>query len=417
MRKTVFMLLLPGLITQIVIGIGFLYALDSKLAPLSVLVVTYLVTEAVVAALFYAFYTVLVDKPLRRLRKAINHLLDEKDLSTEFPVTGIADIAELLEGFNNLAKTFDQTLIGISSSVARLEPMSRELADTNMGINQRNIIQRDHNRHIAQTLIGIEQSSANMSTAVTDIMTVTETSNATIKDSVETVNQSYQSIHRLAKETGTAADITNKLHESSREIGDVIDMINTIAEQTNLLALNAAIEAARAGEAGRGFAVVADEVRNLSIKTQESTLKIEEMIQVIQTDVDNVMKTMHESREASETSVVQIDEVKKQFDLMNKHVSSITEKSYAINTAIDTQKDLIQQVIEENDEMNDINDDIVDFTKESAISEKDLIGLGNYISQNIHEFTLSEKQFDTSMREKKVQEDSDDSASDDIELF
>ena len=411
------MLLLPGLITQVIIGIGFLYAMNKNIAPLPILIAAYVATEAMVAALFYACYTILVDKPLRRLRKAINHLLDEKDLSTEFPVTGIADIAELLERFNDLAKIFDETLIRISSSVARLEPMSRELADTNMGINQRNIIQRDHNRHIAETLIGIEQSSVDMSVVVSDIMTVTETSNTTIKNSVETVNQSYQSIHRLAKETGTAAEITNKLHESSREIGDVIDMINTIAEQTNLLALNAAIEAARAGEAGRGFAVVADEVRNLSIKTQESTLKIEEMIQVIQTDVDNVMKTMHESKEASETSVVQIDEVKEQFDLMNQQISAITQKSYAIHSAIDTQSNLIQQVIEENNEMNDINDDIVDFTKESAISEKDLISLGNYISQYIHEFTLSENQFDTSMREKKVEEKSDSSSDDDIELF
>ena len=419
MKRIVFLLLVPGLLGQIAIGIAFLWTLHNTDLGLYTLITAYIVTEISVAAAFYWVYNLLVDKPLCRLKKAIHHLLDTKDLRTEFAVTGIADIAELLKGFNKMARSFDQALIKISSSVARLQPMSRELADTNMGINQRNIIQRNHNHNIADTLRGIETSSKDMTAAVGDIIDVTELSNQTIEMSVETVSQSYHSIHKLAAETGAAADITNKLHESSREIGEVIDMINTIAEQTNLLALNAAIEAARAGEAGRGFAVVADEVRNLSIKTQESTLKIEDMIKIIQTDVDNVMGTMQASRGASETSVEQIDAVKKQFELMSEQVGKITEKSHGINSAIDTQKQLIQQVIQENDEMNEINDDIVNFTKDSAISEKDLINLGNYINQFIHEYSLSENEFDTSMREKKAKEaeNNDNSAEDDIMLF
>lgn len=405
MKKTVFMLLLPGLIVQIIIGIVFLKALDDKSYSLETISLFYLIAQVVAAGIFYVAYDFWIDKPLRNLKKAINHLLNEKDLKTEFSVTGIADIADLIRKCNEIASSFDQALVNIRSSTARLEPMSRELADTNMGLNQRNIIQRNHNLNIAKTLASIESSSAEMTTAVADIVNVTEASNKVIGESTTTVNHSYESIHRLARETDSAATITNKLHESSREIGEVINMINTIAEQTNLLALNAAIEAARAGEAGRGFAVVADEVRNLSIKTQESTLKIEGMIKVIQTDVDNVMRTMQESKESSETSVQQIDQVKQQFDFMYQQVQEITDKSYSINKAIDTQKNLINQVVEENNEMNEINDDIVAFTKESAISEKDLISLGNYINQYIHQHSLSEENFDTSMREKKKKND------------
>lgn len=419
MKTILIIIITPMLLAQISLGMVCIWMLDHQNMSTSIVAMTYVGAEIVFAIVFYILYSHSVYKPLVNLKRSIRHLIQDKDLASQIPVSGSKGIAAILSMFNELANNFDQTLVKISSSTARLEPMSRELADTNMGLSQRNIIQKNHNQHIASTLIHVEQASESMTLAVTDIMSVTESSNSTIRDSVETVDSSYHSIHRLAKETEQAATISNKLHESSREIGEVVGMINTIAEQTNLLALNAAIEAARAGEAGRGFAVVADEVRNLSIKTQESTHKIEEMIQVIQTDVDNVMKTMHESREASEASVENIDQVKKQFDLIYQQISQITEKSYGIHSAIDSQRSLIKQVIEENDEMNEINNDIVKFTKESAISEKDLIGLGNYINQYLREFSLSQNEFDTSMREKKehkqeVDRNNDD---DDVMLF
>lgn len=408
------------LAAQISLGIICIWAFDTnKLSTVSIALL-YVAAEIVFAIAFYIAYSHSVYKPLVSLKKAIRHLIEDKDLSTQVPISGSKGIADILRMFNDLAANFDETLVSISSSTARLEPMSRELADTNMGLSQRNIIQKNHNQNIAATLSHVEQASNSIHLSVTDIITVTETSNSTIRDSVATVDSSYHAIHRLAKETEQAVNISNKLHDSSREIGEVIGMINTIAEQTNLLALNAAIEAARAGESGRGFAVVADEVRNLSIKTQESTHKIEEMIHIIQTDVDNVMKTMHESRETSEASVKNIDSVKEQFDLIHQQISHITEKSYGINSAIDAQMGLIKQVIEENDEMNDINEDIVKFTTESAISEKDLISLGNYINQYLRGFLLSQNEFDTSMREKKKEtkeEKQNNDDGDDVELF
>jgi len=422
MKKIVFILLLPGLIAQIFLGISFIWAMNAQVTSFTVLVIAYCATEIVISIIFYIAYNFSVGRPLCKLKGAIDHLLENKDLQAEFPIAGIGDVADLLKQTSVLAHTFDSTLVQIASSVARLEPMSRELTDTNMGLSQRNIIQRDHNHNIALTLNSVEESTKEMSTGVAEIMSVAEASNKAIKENVECVDQSYQSIHNLAKETAMAVDITQKLHDSSREIGNVVNLINTIAEQTNLLALNAAIEAARAGEAGRGFAVVADEVRNLSIKTQESTFKIEEMITVIQTDVDNVMTTMNKSRESSEISVEQIQQVKLQFDLMNKQVGNITKQSYSINTDIENQKALVKQVIAENEEMNVINEDIVMFTKESAISEKDLIGLGNYINQLICLFTLSTNEFDTSMRTKKEvptedHEQKKETDDDDVELF
>ena len=420
MKKIVFMLLLPGLLLQVVIGILFLYLLHQQQASLLVLIGAYVGVEIAVAGVFYLIYEWWVDRPLCRLRAAINHLLDEKDLKTKFPAAGIADIAQLLESFNRLIQEFDQTLVNISSSAARLEPMSRELADTNMGINQRNIIQCNHNAAIAQTLKQIEVSSMEMTQSVVGIQAAAQQSNQTINKSVNSVTQTYHSIHHLAKETQEASSITQKLQRSSQEIGEVTSMINSIAEQTNLLALKAAIEAARAGDAGRGFAVVADEVRSLSIQTQESTLKIENVIQLIQRDVSNVMQTMEQSCKSSEVSVEQIDQVKQQFDLMSQQIKQITDQAGGIAGSIEQQKQLINHVIDENNEMNEINADIVEFTRESAISEEDLINLGVYINQYLNQFSISENEFDKSMREKKKLEnkqEANNNGEDDIELF
>lgn len=377
--------------------------------------------QIILAIIFGTLYLRTALIPQIKLTQAINNLIEHRDLESKIEVKGTDIIAESQAQFNMLSEYFDKTLIKVKSSIARLEPMSRELSDTNMGLSQRNIIQKNHNQNIAKTLSKVNQDSIHIEDTVKAIMVVSESSNNAIKDSLVSVDQSYTSINNLAKETHTAFDITIQLQTSSQEIGDIIDMINTIAEQTNLLALNAAIEAARAGEAGRGFAVVADEVRNLSIKTQESTHKIENMINVIQTQVNNVMQTMQGNQKDSEASVENISQVQQQFELMHQYINQITEKSHEINTALNHQKYSIDEVIEENNEMNRINDDIVKFTEESAISENDLISLGNYINQYLGEFSLSQKEFDTSLRNKKdkkhVEKDTIKKEDDDVTFF
>jgi methyl-accepting chemotaxis protein len=423
MKKSLYYFFLPWLFVQVMMFFVFIHLVERQILPLPTLAVVLTIIQCVITTAIFLFYQHTVNRPIIALKKVIIETLEQKDLTQKIEIEDTStEISSLLSEFNALIKMFDDSFINICSSTARLSPMSQELADTNMGINQRNIVQRDHNRHIALTLNNIQQSSNNITASVSNIMDVSETSNQSIKDSAQVVNESYNAIHRLAKETKSAADITIKLHESSKEIGDVVNIINTIAEQTNLLALNAAIEAARAGEAGRGFAVVADEVRNLSIKTQESTLKIEEKIHHIQSAVGDVKEIMSVSLSDSENSVEKIDGVKLKFNLMRDQIREITEKSTAIHEFVEDQTDLIRQVIEENDEMNDINDDIVSFTRNSAISENDLINLGKYIDQSFSEFKLSKTEFDTSMRTKKAEEKEDnnnksDDENEDIELF
>jgi aerotaxis receptor len=153
----------------------------------------------------------------------------------------------------------------------------------------------------------------------------------------EVVAQTTAAIGQLAKEVMKAADKIHEVDERSDEITAVIDVIRSIAEQTNLLALNAAIEAARAGEAGRGFAVVADEVRTLASRTQKSTQEINSMIERLQHGSGDAVAAMGHSRARAEETIVQADRAVKSLEAITRAVTTISDMSTQIATAVEQQ--------------------------------------------------------------------------------
>jgi|GEM_PF-5981826 len=417
MHKLSFLLFIPLLALELAVGYGALYLHTHEILSLQKIMIFYVACQCLVTIAVYISYWLLVGKPANILNKTIRAMHESKDLTSEAPELGMYDIRELARSVNQMTKDFDEMCVSVKSTNARLEPMALELTDTNMGIYQRNHVQQSYNQNISNTLKDIETSADNIGNSVESIKQSTQASQDTLETSEKSVAQSVLTIDKMAQSTLTAENISKKLHESSSQIGDVIGMINSIAEQTNLLALNAAIEAARAGEAGRGFAVVADEVRHLSVQTQQSTLKIDEMIQLIQKDVDAVVNTMKQNRIDSENSVEGISQVKEHFEDIRKQVAEIIQKSSSISEAILTNKELINQIIHENNEMNLVNKDIINFTKNSAISEKDLLNLGKYMESYLADYTLSQTEFDRSLRKKKNEKTASDVEGDDIELF
>ena len=417
-QRLQFLYFIPLLLLELALGYVVLKLHTNEVMSLEGIIVFYVVAQCVITALVYIGYYFLVAKPANTANRMIKTIHENKDLTSKVPEFGMPDISELISSFNQITQDFDELCVKVKATNARLEPMAMELTDTNMGIYQRNHVQQSHNQNISNTLQEIEASAVNIDNSVTQINQATEDSRQTLEASEQSVDQSVATIHKMAESTLSAESISKKLNDSSSQIGDVIGMINTIAEQTNLLALNAAIEAARAGEAGRGFAVVADEVRNLSVQTQQSTLKIDEMVKEIQRDVDAVMNTMTQNRAHSEDSVESISQVKDHFDHIRGQVAEIIQKSNNISEAIVTNKKLINQIIEENNEMNLVNRDIINFTKNSAISEQDLIKLGQYMDGHFTGYVLSQKEFDKSLRKKKTASQEQIKKDDeDIELF
>jgi len=158
------------------------------------------------------------------------------------------------------------------------------------------------------------------------------------KDGREIVEKTVASINGLAEEVERAGEVIRKLESDTENVGTILDVIKGIAEQTNLLALNAAIEAARAGEQGRGFAVVADEVRTLASRTQDSTQEIQKVIEELQTAARSAVEVMGQSKVRAQTSVDQAAQTGESLAAITERVEAITEMNIEIAAAAEEQE-------------------------------------------------------------------------------
>lgn len=282
----------------------------------------------------------------RRTEKIINalHALAEGDLSHKCAITGKDEFAWMSWEYSCARKAFGKMVNEILENSQALSSATQQLATVAESSKRAVSDQNAQTEQVAAamtemsvTIQEIARSASNAAESATNADSEAANGNQIMKNTIGTIDSLAQEVER------TFVFIT-KLKEDSDGIGAVLDVIRGIAEQTNLLALNAAIEAARAGEQGRGFAVVADEVRTLASRTQESTQEIQEMIERLQAGANEAVSVMEEGRKRAGASVEQSAKAGESIDSINNVVDNIKDLNMQIATAAEQQSATAEEI-------------------------------------------------------------------------
>lgn len=305
-----------------------------------------IIALAVILILMITIATLLTRSIVSPITEAVGvaNRIAEGDLTQRINVTGGDEPAYLLTALQKMQANLHETIDQISSSSNQLASASEELhavtEDTNRGLNQQSAEIEQAATAVNEMTAAVEEVASNAVTtadASRDADQSTQEGRSKVTEALESINQLVGNVLNTSKEV-------QNLAESANEISQVLVVIRSIAEQTNLLALNAAIEAARAGEAGRGFAVVADEVRALAHRTQQSTAEIEQMIDGIQSGTSRAVEAMNESQERANHTLGVANAANEALEIISEAITSINQKNLVIASASEEQAQVAREV-------------------------------------------------------------------------
>lgn len=331
----------------------------------------------------------LADRMVTPIKNMANNLNDiakgEGDLTKRLTVNGEDEIAQLGRSFNLFVDKL-QTIIGdVANATAKVKSAANAIHDQTQVMSNQLI---SHNNETDQVVTAITEMSATASEVAQNTTQVAEATHAATGDVANAqrcVDASLEEISALMTQINNAASNIQSLSEQSKKINSVLSVIGGIAEQTNLLALNAAIEAARAGEQGRGFAVVADEVRSLASRTQSSTLEINEMLSELHKLVALAVKTMVESQQSCVRTVDSSRAISESLGSVTSAVTAINDMSTQIATAATEQSSVTEEINRNVFAIKEIVNELLhsseDAARVSQIVSLEGINLGKLVGQ------------------------------------
>lgn len=282
-------------------------------------------------------------KPLQILGDTL-HEIAAGELSHDVKVTSNDEIGKLQSAMKATVTQLRDMMTEINIVTEQLNSSANRMSSIADTTNSGVLRQQSETDQVATAINEMTATVQEVARNATEAASAATTADSDSIAGKQVVDETIQSIDNLASGIDRAATVINKLEEESNNIGTVLDVIKNIAEQTNLLALNAAIEAARAGEQGRGFAVVADEVRTLASRTQSSTQEIEKMIEQLQVQASDAVAVMNESQTRASESVEQARNAGTSLDAISSAVSTINDMNMQIATATEEQSAVTEEI-------------------------------------------------------------------------
>ncbi|GAB6039890.1 methyl-accepting chemotaxis protein [Endothiovibrio diazotrophicus] len=348
-----------------------------------------LVAVSVIAAMLLGHFTKnSINRPLSALRAAMEETAGHWDLTRRAEVEARDEIGTTAEAYNRMLEVFHGLIGQIGAATAQVASAAEEMSAVSEQTNQAIVEQRGQTEQAAAAMHEMSTTVQEVARNAADGAAGGEQAAGEAERGRRVVTEVMESIHSLAAEVRRGTEVVQALEAESDHIGAVLDVIRGIAEQTNLLALNAAIEAARAGEQGRGFAVVADEVRTLASRTQTSTEEIQGMIERLQGGTKQVVVAMSGGQRQAESTVERAEAAGQALEAISRAVAGMRDMNTRIASAAEEQNTVTGEVNRNVTQISDLSLQTAEGSHQTARASEELAGMASELQQLIGRFNV-----------------------------
>ncbi|GIU42234.1 energy taxis-modulating methyl-accepting chemotaxis protein with Cache_1 sensory domain [Shewanella sairae] len=351
-----------------------------------------LIWTAIIAATFIALASLVassISRPIANVADMLDNIGEgEGDLRQRLPVEGNDELAQLAKGFNSFISKIQASVIEVGEASAQLSASAIDVSRQAQRTLADSQLQKDQTIMVATA---INEMGATVNEIASNAAQAADTARAADTDSSNgqvVVTRARETINQLSNDVEQVGEVVESLATHTKSIESILDVIRAVSEQTNLLALNAAIEAARAGEAGRGFAVVADEVRNLASRTATSTNEVQVMINKLQAEATRAVEAMEQSRARSIAGVSAVDEASQSLTGISDRIGSISDMNTQVAAATEEQSTVVEDINRNVSDINDITQRTAETAEDAAQASQTLTQLAHRLDSLVASFKV-----------------------------